>query len=59
MVTKTCRWILASGKACERPTEYTLQRQEDGSRRRRYETFCPLHKAQAQAQEYSEDEDQV
>lgn len=50
MQTKNCRWILADGTYCEAKVKYKMV--EDGGEPgaalvRKYETFCPTHKAKA------------
>lgn len=44
----TCRWVLASGAYCEKPTKYKMV--EDGGEPgaaliRQYNSFCPEHLA--------------
>lgn len=50
-IVKTCRWVLASGKYCEKPTEYTIRLDDDSNKRRHYESFCPVHLARVRADE--------
>lgn len=53
---KKCRWVEGNGKYCDRPVNGFVTRDEDRNKVRKYETFCPMHKYEADKQTDIEDE---
>lgn len=58
---RSCRWILRpatpekEAEYCDCPVKYSIETDDDGQRRRKYETFCPRHKELLSKQEDSDD----
>lgn len=60
---KTCCWVISPAtkdkpaQYCSNAVKYTIQFDDDGNKKRVYNTFCDGHKAIADAQTFDENQE--
>ena len=56
MPKHTCVWVLADGSLCDKPTKYKIVKDDDENNVRKYDAFCPEHRARIDANPPSDEE---